>query len=364
MNDIKTRRWQSNADSGAVRKVGKDRQSAMSKALQNMEYAGDADEQTLPANPTSSSTLQSDPVRHSPIYPTKGHRWIDPEVCRLWRLADRPTTEAPHIDDLVQSFDREGQVAPVIVRPVRDPTQAEIRYEVIAGSVRWRAALKMRCRLLADIRPDLDDQTAFRIMVVENDMRRDLSDYTKAKRYQKALDEGLYGSKGELAEAMGLSNTQLSKYLGFANLPDEFVAACQDISTLSLTTGYILATLCNKGFQSAILELLPHIEGGEISVRQLEEWTTNPEQIVEYVSSQRWKTKADVPDEVSVSRRAFRDPKLYKSSSGQPLFSVTLSQRRAVVSFTGRLRPLLEDEQFLSKLQTLIEDAECRRLQE
>lgn len=42
MSDTKTRRRQSNADSGAVRKL-KDRQSAMSKALQNMEHSGHTD---------------------------------------------------------------------------------------------------------------------------------------------------------------------------------------------------------------------------------------------------------------------------------------------------------------------------------
>lgn len=362
MSDTKTRRRQSNADSGAVRKL-KDRQSAMSKALQNMEHSGDTD--TLAqASPTPISVLQSDYAKHSPIYPSKGHRWIDPEVCRLWRLADRSDTEAPHIDDLAQSFGREGQVAPAIVRPVRDPAQPEIRYEVIAGSVRWRAALKAQCQLLADIRPDLDDHTAFRIMVVENDIRHDLSEYTKAKRYQRVLTEGLYTSKGELAKAMGLSNAQLSKYLGFANLPDEVVAACQDISALPLASGYILATLCNRGFQSAVVELLPSIEAGEISVRQLEELMASPEQLFNYTSAHRQDKKVEVSGEHSASRRTIITSRLYQSSSGQPLFSVVISQRRAVVSLIGQSKRLLEDEQFLNKLQALIEEAGRRQLQD
>lgn len=357
MSDTKTRRWQSNADSGAIRKLSKDRQSAMSKALQTMERTDDTDEQTL-ADSAPSSASSIDPARHHPIYPTKGYRLIDPEVCRPWRLADRPDTEAPHIDDLAQSFGREGQVAPAIVRPVRDPEHPQIRYEVVAGYVRWRAALKAQRQLMADIRPDLDDKTAFRIMTVENDMRRDLSEYTKARRYQRALDEGLYASKGELAEAVGLSNTQLSKYLGFANLPDEIIGACQDILALSLTTGYLLATLCSRGLQNEVLKLMPQIEAGKIAGRQLEALAANPEQLLAYIPAQREDDKKNVPGEHPASKQRNLLSTRYASPSGQPLFSVSISQRRAVVSFTGRFRLLLQDDQFLAKLQALVEDAE------
>jgi ParB/RepB/Spo0J family partition protein len=113
------------------------------------------------------------------VYPTKGHRWIDPEVCRPWGWADRPDSEAPHVDELAQSLNRDGQVAPAVVRPVRDPEQPAIRYEIIAGYVRWKAALQVRQQLLVDIRPDLSDRDAFSIMVVENNLRRGLSDYTR-----------------------------------------------------------------------------------------------------------------------------------------------------------------------------------------
>ena len=348
MSETKDQRRQRNAEAGAVGKLGRDRQSAMVKALQNIERASDSSAEvsrdTVPVGMVTGNT----PERLT-VYPTKGQRWVDPEVCRPWRWADRPDSEAPHVDELAQSLDRDGQVAPAVVRPVRDPEQPAIRYEIIAGYVRWRAALQVRRQLLVDIRPDLNDREAFSIMVVENDLRRGLSDYTRAKRYQHALDKSLFASKGELADAMGIGNAQLSKYLGFAKLPNAVVAACRDITALPLTTGYILASLCGKGFQEQVIALLPRIEAGDIAGRQLEELAVDPSQL------ERFLPRAPVAEATETSPSGKPEPRTFVSSSGKPLFTVNISQRRAFVSFVGPFRSLLQDEEFLDRLKAMIE---------
>jgi ParB family chromosome partitioning protein len=253
---------------------------------------------------------------------------------------------------LAQSLNRDGQVAPAVVRPVRDPEQPAIRYEIIAGYVRWKAALQVRQQLLVDIRPDLSDRDAFSIMVVENNLRRGLSDYTQARRYQRALDEGLFTSKGELAEAMGLGNAQLSKYLGFAKLPKAVVAACRNITALPLTTGYILAGLCGKGFEEQVVALLPRIEAGDLAGRQLEELAVDPSQLGRFLP------RLPVTEVTETSPSGRPEPRNFVSSSGKPLFTVNISQRRALVSFVGPLRLLLQNEQFLDRLRAMVE-AEC-----
>ena len=347
MSETKDRRRQRNAEAGAVGKLGRDRQSAMVKALQNIERAGDISAE-VSGDTVPVGTVAGTPERPT-VYPTKGQRWVDPEVCWPWRWADRPDSEALHVDELAQSLDRDGQVAPAIVRPVRDSEQPAIRYEIIAGYVRWKAALQARRQLLVDIRPDLSDREAFSIMVVENELRRGLSDYTRAKRYQRALDEGLFASKGELAEAMGLSNAQLSKYLGFAKLPNTVVAACQNMTALPLTTGYLLAGLCGKGFQEQVLELLPRIESGDIAGRQLEELAVDPSQL------ERFFSRVPVAEATEVSLSGRSEPRSFVSSLGKPLFTVNISQRRALVSFVGPFRLLLQNEQFLDRLKAMVE---------
>ena len=145
---------------------------------------------------------------------------------------------------------------------------------------------------------------------------------------------------------MGLSNTHLSKYLGFAKLPEAVVAACRDIAALPLTTGYLLASLCGKGFQEQVAALLPRVEAGEIVGRQLEQLAADPKQFRRYLS--RPPAAATDTDTPSAGRSP---PRRFVSSSGQALFTVNLSQRHAVVSFAGRLRALLGDERFLNQLQ-------------
>lgn len=348
MSETKDRRRQRNAEAGAVGKLGRDRQSAMVKALQNIERASDTSAEisrdTFPSGMVAGHTPE-----RTTVYPTKGQRWVDPEVCRPWRWADRPASEAPHVDELAQSLDRDGQVAPAIVRPVRDPEQPTIRYEIIAGYVRWKAALQARRQLLVDIRPVLSDREAFSIMVVENDLRRGLSDYTRAKRYQRALDKNLFASKGELADAVGIGNAQLSKYLGFAKLPNPVVAVCRDITALPLTTGYILASLCGKGFQEQVIALLPRIEAGDIAGRQLEELAVDPSQL------ERFLPTAPVSEAAEATPSGKPESRSFVSSSGNPLFTVNISQRRAFISFVGPFRTLLQDEEFLNRLKAMIE---------
>jgi len=348
MNEIKDQRRRDNAEAGAVGRLGRNRQSAMVKALQNMERAADTDA-TVSHETVVMDPVTTDPPERPTLYPTKGQRFVDPEVCRPWRWADRPDSETPHLDELAQSLERDGQVAPAIVRPVRDPEQPAIRYEIIAGYVRWKAALQAQRQLLVDIRPDLGDREAFSIMVVENDLRRGLSDYTQAKRYQRVLDENLFNSKGELAEAMGLSHAQLSKYLGFAKLPAEVVMACRDITALPLTTGYLLGSLCAKGFEDQVMLLLPQIESGDIAGRQLEELAVDPSQL------ERWLPRPTANGADETPPRVKSEPRNFVSSSGKPLFKVNISQRQASVSFAGPSRWLLENEEFLERLRAMVE---------
>ncbi|MCP5135111.1 MAG: hypothetical protein H6976_16340 [Gammaproteobacteria bacterium] len=48
------------------------------------------------------------------------------------------------------------------MRPVRDPDHPAIRCEIIAGYVRWKAALQAQRQLLVDIRPTLAIERHFR----------------------------------------------------------------------------------------------------------------------------------------------------------------------------------------------------------
>ncbi|MFM1990348.1 MAG: DNA-binding protein [Pseudomonadota bacterium] len=203
------------------------------------------------------------------IFPRKGLGSVPAECCRPWALADRPEGEFEHVEELAKSLELDGQLQPAVVRPVQDPSQPEIRYEIIAGQARWRAAKRAGTPFRVLVNPELDDEAAFRAMVGENEFRLGLSDLARAKRFAAALDKGLYASKGEMAEKLRVSPSVLSAYLGFAKLDPVITAKLTSSRALSVRVGYQLYLASRDGFTDQIVRDLPKIESGEIGLKDI-----------------------------------------------------------------------------------------------
>ena len=200
---------------------------------------------------------------------------ISPEACRPWLLADRPADEAGHQAELVKSFQDQGigQIQPIVVRGVKDPESPEIEYEVICGRVRWMAAKELGIPVQAIVR-ELSNQEAYTVMSAENRQRKNLSDYAKAKSYQKALSLGVFDTAQELAEAEGMSKSRLSQYLGFADLPEAVVQSFSAIAKIPYRLGYELNKACKTAGEDAIIPLVPKIESGELTRDEIQQMQT------------------------------------------------------------------------------------------
>lgn len=211
---------------------------------------------------------QSSAASRSPLANLQDGRPVEipPQSCRPWKLADRPPEEAPHKAELVESFRQDGlgQIQPIVVRAVEDPDAPQIAYEVICGRVRWMAALELGVPVQAIVR-ELDDREAYRLMSVENRQRKNISDYAKAKSYQKALALGVFASAGEFAEAEGISKSAFSQYLGFAELPEAVAARFADLTKIPYRLGYEISKACKALGEEAVAALVPKIESGEVS---------------------------------------------------------------------------------------------------
>jgi ParB/RepB/Spo0J family partition protein len=274
------------------------------------------------------------------FFPKKGPAQVPPEVCRPWEFADRPEGEFDHLDELVRSFRNEGQLQPAIVRPLEDPAHPHLRYEVIAGQARWRAAKQAGTLLDVVVRP-MDDEAAFRTMVGENEFRRGLSDYAKARRLALALQRRLYPDKTSMAEAVGLSKAQLSYFLGFAELDPVVVAAIKRIETISARLGYGLNQAVQEGFLREVLRDPPRIEAGEI-----------PRDAVPGVWRQGGKPKggefvAPVPRSRTPSRR-------FVNAEGKSLYRLRLSPSGASINVPAAVAAGLQDD-FWDELAQLIQ---------
>jgi ParB family chromosome partitioning protein len=96
------------------------------------------------------------------------------------------------LKQLAESMKRDGQIQPVVVRRVGS------KWQLIAGERRWRAARLASIPSIAAVQREATDEVAFRLALVENIHREDLSHQEKVE----ALD-----MLGEMVQGRGLRQT-------------------------------------------------------------------------------------------------------------------------------------------------------------
>jgi ParB/RepB/Spo0J family partition protein len=183
-------------------------------------------------------------------------RELDPNECRLWKYADRPENEALHAQDLANEFlSGVGQLHPAIVREVSpsDVDYPRIKYEIIAGSVRWRAS-KIAGRNLKAVIRELNDKEAVTIMLSENEARKNISEFSRAKQIGLVWNSGIYESKGEAADAHRMAAGKFSQYLKVYDHHHRLKAIYgEQVSEIGLRNLYEATLSLDEGQDDAIL---------------------------------------------------------------------------------------------------------------
>jgi len=149
---------------------------------------------------------------------------VDPFRCRLWtmhgRLEEYITEE--NCAEEVESFKQHGQLLPALGRLVRDDPDCDI--EVICGARRLFAARYLKVKLLVEVR-ELSDREAIIAMDLENRQRKDLSPYERGVSYARLIRSGYFASQEEIALAMNISPSRVSRLLKLARLPSAIIGA-------------------------------------------------------------------------------------------------------------------------------------------
>lgn len=191
---------------------------------------------------------------------------IDPNIIRNWSLNDRPESELGDLETFAKELKDVGQQQPCIVRPI---FHDNYQYEVIAGERRWRASKLAGIKLKVIIR-QLDDHEAAIAQAAENAHRKDLSDYAKGISYAKLIQQNIL-SQSELVSKLGISQSQVSRLLSFASIPDSINNAIGDYSKVSARTAAEIRALSSKGegHIRVIIELASRIASGKLGGRKL-----------------------------------------------------------------------------------------------
>lgn len=194
---------------------------------------------------------------------------IDPFECRNWYLADRPASELSSVDNLAKEFSdpKIGQKVPCTVRTVTD--DPKVKYEVITGEQRWRAAKKAGTKLKVIIKV-LGDSDAAIEQILEN--RRDnLSDYAQGMSYAKLLKNSLLKQKS-LENILNISAVQINRLLSFSQVNKSVWEIIGDTKNISARTGAEIRSILKKNpaHIEIIKDLAPQISEGKIGASSLQ----------------------------------------------------------------------------------------------
>ncbi|WP_321867466.1 ParB/RepB/Spo0J family partition protein [Paraburkholderia tropica] len=116
------------------------------------------------------------------------------------------------LTQLAESIRESGLVQPIVVR------RKDAGYQLVAGERRWRAHKMIEKEIIKVFVVDLSDEEMALLALVENVAREDLSDYEISRSIRRTEKE--FPNRKRVAEALGISRSELYRFLSFAELPD------------------------------------------------------------------------------------------------------------------------------------------------
>lgn len=165
---------------------------------------------------------------------------VNPFSCRMWALHDRLeghiTEESCRTE--IDTFERHGQLVPALGRALKNDPEYEV--ELIYGARRLFVARHLNVPLLVELRT-LTDREAVIAMDIENRQRTDISPYERGQSYARCLRVGHFRSQEELARALRVSTSQVSRLIKIAQLPAAIVAAFSSAADICEGWGLELA---------------------------------------------------------------------------------------------------------------------------
>ena len=131
------------------------------------------------------------------------------------RIDMRPET----LQELADSIKAQGVVQPIVVRPLDASAGAgHVRYEIIAGERRWRAAQLAGLHEIPAVIRRVNDEAAIAMALIENIQRENLNPLEEARALDRLITE-FDMTHATAAEAVGRSRAAVSNLLRLLELP-------------------------------------------------------------------------------------------------------------------------------------------------
>ena len=119
------------------------------------------------------------------------------------------------LSELAASIKAQGLLQPILVRPI--DAVGKVKYEIIAGERRFRAAQLAGMSDVPVVVKEVDDQAAAAMALIENMQREDLNPLEEAQGIQRLISEFNFTHE-QAAQAVGRSRSAVSNLLRLMNL--------------------------------------------------------------------------------------------------------------------------------------------------
>jgi ParB family chromosome partitioning protein len=179
---------------------------------------------------------------------------MNPFRCRMWKLHDRLDA---HINEAtcraeIASFEGHGQLVAVLGRTLQGDGDHDV--ELITGARRLFVARHLNQPLMVELRT-LTDKEALIAMDSESRLRKDISPYERALSYARWLRSGFFKSQDDIARALKVSPSQVSRILKLAQLPAVVVQAFANPTEIREEWGRCLLTILeDRAGRQALLD--------------------------------------------------------------------------------------------------------------
>lgn len=180
----------------------------------------------------------------------------------------RKIYRAARIAELAASIGANGQDQPGIA------TIRNGRYVLVAGHYRFKALGKLsnRSKMLLLIRPELSDRQLYEMSFRENQEREDQTALDNALSWKELLEQGVYASETELAEATGISGPSINKTMAILQMHEQVLEIVREApAKFGISVAYELALFGKVGTLEATIDIAKAVVAEEMSRKAIQE---------------------------------------------------------------------------------------------
>jgi ParB family chromosome partitioning protein len=175
---------------------------------------------------------------------------------------DQPRRALGDITELTASIREKGILEPLLVRKVG------VRYQIIAGERRYRAAVEAGLGELPCVIRESSDAEMMELALVENLQRKDLTPFEEADGLSVLAER--YGYTHEtMAEKLGKSRSTVTESLSLAAMPEDVRQMCRLADIQSKSVLLQIVRLGDRDKMAALIERLSREGSTRAEARRL-----------------------------------------------------------------------------------------------